>query len=89
MDGAVHNIIFAYLAIFLLTVFCLFGNRKGRHTPRTTGRAKMADRVTEMSRIRFDGRRWLVEIMSPIGRWIVQGVHHTQASAEADRKNWM
>ena len=49
----------------------------------------MADRVTEMSRIRFDGRRWLVEIMSPIGRWIVQGVHHTQASAEADRKNWM
>jgi hypothetical protein len=34
--AAVHNIIFAYLAIFLLTVVCLFGNKDGRRTPRTT-----------------------------------------------------
>jgi hypothetical protein len=45
--------------------------------------------VFELSRVRQIGRYWVVEILSPVSGWIVQGEHLTRAAAEADRKNWM
>ena len=45
--------------------------------------------VMEMSRVRHEDGKWVVEIMSAaIGRWIVQGVHNSRAAADADLKNW-
>lgn len=49
----------------------------------------MASNVREMSRVRQDGRYWIVEILSPVSGWIVQGEHLSRAAAEADRRNWM
>ena len=48
-------------------------------------------KIHELTRIRKEGRFWVVEVMSPVNGvgWIVQGEHLTKESAEADRKNWM
>jgi len=52
--------------------------------------------VHEISRVRQTvesakerGGFWVVEILSPVSGWIIQGVHKTKAAADADRKNWM
>lgn len=47
-------------------------------------------KVHEISRVRQEGNKWVVEILSAaIGRWIIQGVWGTRQAAESDRKNWM
>lgn len=46
--------------------------------------------VCEISRVRQEGKFWVVEILSgATGRWIVQGEWTTKEAAESDRKNWM
>ncbi len=46
--------------------------------------------VYEISRVRQEGKYWIVEILSgATGRWICQGEWLTKQAAEADRKNWM
>lgn len=46
--------------------------------------------VHEISRVRQEGKYWVVEILSgATGRWICQGEHFTKEAAEQDRKNWL
>jgi hypothetical protein len=49
----------------------------------------MTSNVFELSRVRQIGKFWVVEVLSPVSGWIVQGEHLTEAAAKADRKNWM
>lgn len=46
--------------------------------------------IRELTRIRQEGRFWVVEVLSPVANvgWIVQGEHLSKDAAEADRKNW-
>lgn len=47
--------------------------------------------IKELSRVRQDQETgmWLVEVLSPVVGWIVQGIWHTKLDAEVDRKNWL
>lgn len=50
----------------------------------------MQTTIREISRVRQDGRFWVVEILSAAtGRWICQGEWTTREAAERDRRNWM
>jgi hypothetical protein len=45
--------------------------------------------ISELTRIRQDGKYWVLEIYSvPTKRWIVQGEHLSREAAEADLKGW-
>lgn len=53
-------------------------------------------KICELTRVRQTqetaterGGFWVVEIMSPVSGWIIQGVHRTKTAADEDRKNWM
>lgn len=45
--------------------------------------------INEMSRVRFLNGYWVVEVLSPVSGWIIQGEHKTKQAADTDRKNWM
>lgn len=49
----------------------------------------MTAQILELSRVRQIGKFWVVEILSPVSGWIVQGEHLTKEAAEEDRRNWM
>ena len=58
---------------------------------KTNGRNKMNTNTRELSRVKQDNNTglWVVEILSPIGQWIVQGEWDTEQQANQDRKNWL
>lgn len=46
-------------------------------------------KIIEMTRIRQIESLWVVEVLSPVSGWIVQGEHLTKQAAENDRRNWL